>query len=101
MEPHAWSEGLVTKEPTADSEGEMSFHCTVCDAEKKEPISKEEGTTPNVPTEPSGKDPEPQPKEFPWWILVVAGGVLVLGFVVFMIVGAILGQKQTGKFSEK
>ena len=100
-EAHAWSEGIVTKEPTVDAEGEMSFHCTVCEAEKKEPISKEEGTAPNVPTEPSGKDPEPQPKDFPWWILVVAGGILALGFVVFMIVGAILGQKQTGKYSEK
>jgi hypothetical protein len=100
-EPHAWSEGVVTREPTEEMVGERYFYCTVCDAERREPIQWQGGATPTRPTQPSVSDPEPQPKEFPWWILVVAGGVLVLGFVIFMIVGAIIGQKKTGRFSEK
>ena len=104
-EAHIWSEGTVVKEPTASEMGEMLYICTSCDAEKRESIPMLEETQPAEPAEPTepstGTDPEPQPKEFPWWILVVIGGILVLGFVIFMIVGAILGQKQTGKFSEK
>ena len=104
-EAHTWNEGTVVKEPTVSEEGEMLYICTSCDAEKRESIpvlDETQPTEPEDPTEPSsGTDPEPQPKEFPWWILVVVGGVLVLGFIVFMIVGAILGQKQSGKFSEK
>ena len=100
-EAHTWNEGTVTKQPTPEMDGEKYFVCTVCDAEKRETIRWQGGQTPTTPTQPSVSDPEPQPKEFPWWVLVVAGGVLVLGFVVFMIVGAILGQKKTGKFSEK
>jgi hypothetical protein len=104
-EAHIWSEGTVVKEPTASEMGEMLYICTSCDAEKRESIPMLEETQPTEPAEPTepstGTDPEPQPKEFPWWILVVIGGILVLGFVIFMIVGAILGQKQTGKFSEK
>ena len=104
-EAHTWNEGTVVKEPTVSEEGEMLYICTSCDAEKRESIpvlDETQPTEPEDPTEPSsGTDPEPQPKEFPWWILVVVGGVLVLGFIVFMIVGAIIGQKQSGKFSEK
>ena len=100
-EAHTWNEGTVTRQPTPEMDGEKYFVCTVCDAEKRETIRWQGGQTPTTPTQPSVSDPEPQPKEFPWWVLVVAGGVLVLGFVVFMIVGAILGQKKTGKFSEK
>lgn len=100
-EAHVWNDGTVTREPTSEMDGEMYYVCTVCDAEKREPIEWQGGQTPTEPTRPSIGEPDPQPKEFPWWILVVAGGVLVLGFVIFMIVGAILGQKKTGKFSEK
>ena len=106
-EAHTWSEGTVVKEPTETEAGEMLYICTGCDVEKLDSIpalgtsQPTEPSEPSVePTEPNG-DPDPQPKEFPWWILVVIGGILVLGFVIFMIVGAILGQKQTGKFSEK
>jgi hypothetical protein len=100
-EAHAWNEGMVTRQPTSEMDGEMYYICTVCDAEKREPIKWQGGQAPTEPTRPSAGEPDPQPKEFPWWVLVVAGGVLVLGFVVFMIVGAILGQRKTGKFSEK
>ena len=96
-EDHNWGEPIITKQPTADEEGEATYICLSCDAEKKEPIPAE---APTEPTQPSqGGTAEPQPKEFPVWILIVAGCVLALGLILFLIIGAIIGQKQKGKFS--
>ena len=39
-EPHAWNGGTVTKPATEDSEGERTYACTVCSAEKTEVIPK-------------------------------------------------------------
>ncbi len=35
---HTWDEGVITKEPTATSEGERTFTCTVCGTTYTEPI---------------------------------------------------------------
>lgn len=35
---HAWNEGVVTLEPTEETEGIRLFSCSRCDAEKSEPI---------------------------------------------------------------
>ncbi|MCC8100776.1 MAG: hypothetical protein LIP11_00440, partial [Clostridiales bacterium] len=35
---HSWDEGVVTKEATGMSEGEITYTCTVCDAKKTESI---------------------------------------------------------------
>lgn len=37
---HTWGEGLITKQATSSSEGEMKYECTVCGASKTEKISK-------------------------------------------------------------
>ena len=100
-EPHTWGEGTVTVHPTVNAEGEMFYICTACDAEKREPIPKLEPEDPTQPSKPVVDDPEPQPEGFQWWILIVIAGVLALGFIVFVIIGAIRGQKQTGRFSER
>ncbi|MBO7195965.1 MAG: hypothetical protein J6V80_01390, partial [Clostridia bacterium] len=39
-EQHSWNNGAVTLQPTADSEGERLFTCTVCRAKKTEKIDK-------------------------------------------------------------
>ena len=100
-ESHTWSEGTVTVKPTVSAEGEMLYICTTCDAEKRESVPKLEPEEPTQPTKPVGGDPEPQPDGFQWWILIVIAGVLALGFIAFVIIGAIRGQKQTGRFSER
>lgn len=38
--PHSWDSGKVTKEPTADSEGERIYSCTVCGETRTEAIPK-------------------------------------------------------------
>ena len=48
-EPHTWDEGKVTKEATAEAEGETTFTCSVCGATKTEPIGK---TAPEELTDP-------------------------------------------------
>lgn len=45
---HAWNEGVVTKEPTADAEGVKTFTCTSCGAEKTEAIAKLPEKSPNT-----------------------------------------------------
>ena len=37
---HTWDEGSITVEPTVNSEGEMTYTCTVCEKTKTEPIDK-------------------------------------------------------------
>ena len=36
---HTWDEGIVTKEPTCEEAGEMSYTCSVCGRTKVEPIA--------------------------------------------------------------
>ena len=40
MEQHSWNAGSVTVKPTVDSEGERTYTCTVCRAQKTEKIDK-------------------------------------------------------------
>lgn len=40
VEQHSWNAGSVTVKPTADSEGERTYTCTVCRAQKTEKIDK-------------------------------------------------------------
>ena len=37
---HEWDEGVVTKEPTEEAEGEKTYTCAVCKYERKEAIEK-------------------------------------------------------------
>ena len=87
---HAWDEGTVTVEATAEQDGEKTFTCTVCKATKTEVIKAggivSEPTEDTDPTEnsentistgeseasgenqPSGTEPS---SGFPWWIVVI------------------------------
>ena len=38
-EPHAYDEGVVTVEPTEETEGERTYTCTVCGQQRTEPIA--------------------------------------------------------------
>lgn len=99
---HFWDEGTVTLAPTATEDGKMTYRCLNCEYERTEaiPAGTVMETEPTVPT--TGSDAqEPEPNAFPWWIVIVAGVVLVLGFAAFMIIGAMLGKKKVGKYSTK
>lgn len=85
---HTWDEGTVTREPTQTVAGNKVYKCTVCGAESVE-------TIPSLSASPDKED------SFPWWILIVAAGLLVVGCSVFLIVGISIGKKQTGKYSVK
>ncbi len=37
---HEWDDGVITKNPTIDTDGERTYTCTVCDYEKVETIDK-------------------------------------------------------------
>ncbi len=52
---HDWDDGVVTTEPTADTEGVMTYTCSRCDATKTEPIDKLK------PSPSGGEEVNPQP----------------------------------------
>lgn len=58
-ETHTWDGGVVTQEPTYDSEGVRTYTCTVCQATMTEVIPKL--TNSEEPTDPS--DPETRPTQ--------------------------------------
>ena len=43
---HSWNDGVITREPTADRQGEKTFTCRICSDTKTEPV---EYTAPPVP----------------------------------------------------
>ena len=83
-EPHTWNRGKVVKKPTDTEDGAWTYRCTVCGAEKTEIIPM--GTVIS--------------DSFPWVVLLIVGGAVVLGVVIYLIVGAAKGKKKVGKFSE-
>ncbi len=113
---HEWNEGL-------EQEGKLVYTCTVCGTTYSEDLPDEpDATDPAVPDEPDATDPAvpddekpeqpggndqdtpPEPVEpasgFAWWWYVLIGvGVLLLGAVIFVIIGVVVSNKQLGKFS--
>ena len=83
-ESHSWDDGRIAKKPTDTEDGARTYKCTVCGAEKSEIIPM--GT---VITD-----------SFPWVVLLIVGGALVVGVVIFVIVGVINSKKKGGKFGE-
>lgn len=65
---HIWDDGTVTKQPTADAEGEKTFECTVCGKTKTETLPpKDEPSDPDsgnisVDVQPGENAPETQLK---------------------------------------
>lgn len=80
--PHSWDDGRVAKKPTDTEDGARTYKCTVCGAEMSEIIPM--GT---VITD-----------SFPWVVLLIVGGALIVGVVIFVIVGVAKGKKKSGKF---
>ncbi|MDD6203691.1 MAG: bacterial Ig-like domain-containing protein, partial [Firmicutes bacterium] len=66
---HSWDEGRITKEPAEDSDGEITYTCTVCNETKSEVIKAGESTTPSA-TAPGSVSVQPS-SGFPWWIVVI------------------------------
>ena len=101
VEAHTWDDGV--EDAVA---GKTVYTCTVCGAEKTESGSASDETlSGDSETQGPGNDPaKEKPEEdfqFPWWMLIVAVAVLIVGFGVYLIVGIFVGKKQTGKFSAK
>ncbi len=102
-EDHVWNEG--TKDETVKT---VTYLCTVCGYAKVEPWEEEPQPTEPDPTEPAdtkpaapGKPTDPeQPQGLAWWWYVVIGVcVLILGAVIFVIVGILVSRKKVGKYS--
>lgn len=105
---HNWDEGSTILEATESHEGKVKYVCTDCQAENvesipaldsPEPSAPVESTQPTVPTQPgdSGKE-----GGFPWWILAVAAGVLLVAGIVLLVVELIRSKKTNmhGRFSK-
>lgn len=98
---HTWDEGTVDEEA-----GVITYRCTVCGYPKMRALA--DGPDPTEPTGGSQTTPPPQSQNpgdaepddgFPWWILGVVLGVLLLGGIVFVIIGVVVSKKQTGKYT--
>lgn len=102
---HTWDEGKTDEES-----GVVIYRCTVCGYPKMTAIppqtdpSEPEDTTgpavPNQPEKPQGDNSQEPDEGFPWWILIVVAGVLLLGGIIFVIVGILISKKQVGKYSQ-
>lgn len=109
---HTWDEG------TTDTEaGTVTYYCTECGYPRTEVLTPDE-TQPTEPSQPSqptapteqtqGGSPLEKPGQttqsgedgFPWWLIIAIVGVLLLGAIVFVIVGILLGKKQTGRYTK-
>ena len=103
---HNWDAGTITREPTAEADGERTYSCLVCKATRTEPVkysASPEGDNDeksniapdkNTSTDPKGdheSNTEPtSPAEserasFPWWIVAVIAAV-VIGVAILAIV---------------
>ena len=104
-QPHAWDAGTVLIEPTKNSDGKISFVCEECKIERTATIPKLE-PDPNETTEPTQAQPikpSDNSEEFPWWILIVAAGVLLIAGIALFVFEFIRSKKYNshGKFSSK
>lgn len=104
-QPHAWDAGTVLIEPTKNSDGKISFVCEECKIERTATIPKLE-PDPNETTEPTQTQPikpSDNSEEFPWWILIVAAGVLLIAGIALFVFEFIRSKKYNshGKFSSK
>ena len=66
---HTWNSGVVTRQPTTTSTGELTYTCTVCGATRTELIaalpstSPDQNPTPTPTPTPGGYDPTPEPEQ--------------------------------------
>ena len=111
-EPHTWTLSHVDEEA-----GVETYTCLHCGLTKEEELPQQ--TEPSVqptepseePTDPSETEPGPSGTEpddnkpgqnqqkFPWWIVFLSVGVLLLSAVLFIIIGIAKSKRQVGKYS--
>lgn len=115
---HKWDAGTMTREPTAEADGERTYSCLVCKATRTEPVKysaspeKSDGTNNGTGTDKDKsvgdkkdkntiqKDVEPlSPEEnagtsFPWWAIAAAAAAAVMGVGILIVV---LRRKKSGK----
>lgn len=84
IQSHTWDDGEIIKKPTDTTDGARTYKCTVCGAEKTELIPA--GT---VVTD-----------SFPWMVLLIVGGVLILGVIAYIVFGMVASKRESGKYSE-
>ncbi len=110
---HTWDQGAEDQEA-----GTVTYLCTVCGYSRVAPIQEE--TQPTEPAAPTGPeqtepvqpgttpaDPDPtepsDPGDAPtiawWWFVIIGICVLLLGGVIFVIVGILTSRKKVGKYS--
>ncbi len=108
QEEHTWQESVRDEE-----EGVQIYFCTVCGHPKVEEFTPTEPSQPETepstsPSQPQETKPSTQPTQpdqpddqdgFPWWIVILVIGVLLVGAVIFVIIGILRSRKQTGKYS--
>ena len=102
---HHWDAGRITREPTAEADGEKTYSCLVCKATMTEPVKysgspegnddekssiapdKSTSTEPKGDLESNTEPTSPVESEkmpFPWWVVaviaaaVIGGGILAI-----------------------
>lgn len=90
---HTWNTGVVTKQPTPEEEGVLTYTCIDCNSTKTEPIEKSSEAVPDseAPTEPSTSPVEQSCNSdnngvIPWWWLPIVGGICIVSNVVFAVI---------------
>ena len=113
-EAHSWVLSQVDEEA-----GVETYSCLLCGLTREEemppqtqpsgpetqPSQSAPATQPSEskpssqPTEPGGEQPGQEDEGFPWWIVFLSVGVLLLGAALFVIIGIAKSKKQVGKYS--
>ena len=116
QEQHNWNEGTVIAEATETQDGMILFSCLNCGYERRmivaatgtqtTPTQPSDATDPTEQTGPVETRPIITPleeqEEFPWWILVVVAGTLLVTGIALFVIEFIRGKKHNthGKFSK-
>ena len=111
-EPHTWTLSHVDEE--AGVETYTCLHCGLTKVEElpqqtepseeptepsEEPTDPSETTPGPSVTEPDDNQPGQNQQKFPWWIVFLSVGILLLGAVMFIIIGIAKSKRQVGKYS--
>lgn len=83
---HTWGEGVVTRPATEAVPGLITYTCGICG----------EVRTETVPSLSANMDVDYQ---FPWWLVGVVAGILLLGLALYIILGLIGAKRQKGKYT--
>lgn len=98
---HEWDEGVVTKAPTQNADGEKTFTCKVCGKVKTEIIPKQDGTAEtNAPAQSSSDAGNEGGNNSLWGIVAIVAVVLsVIGIGILVWLLLPMNKNRHGKFS--